>query len=327
MKLLILGGTIFLGRHIVETALARGHEITLFNRGQHNPDLFPQVEKLHGDRKSDLSLLQGRMWDAAIDTSGFIPRIVEASAKILAASISHYTFISSISVYADFRTGTLDENAPIATLADENVEEVTNETYGALKALCEQAVERVMPGRTLIIRPGLIVGPYDPTDRFTYWPYRIAQGGEMLVPGYPEQPVQFIDVRDLAAWIVRMVEAGKTGTYNATGPDYGLTMGQFVAACQSASSNDTHFTWVGDTFVSDEEVNFQPWVPSEYAGMNAVNCSRAVAAGLTFRSVSETARDTLAWKAASTTRDEMRSGLRPESEKQLLQKWHRQERN
>ncbi|GAC1388495.1 MAG: SDR family oxidoreductase [Ktedonobacteraceae bacterium] len=325
MKLLILGGTIFLGRHIAEAALARGHQLTLFNRGQHNTDLFAHVEKIQGDRDGDLSALQGRHWDAAIDTCGYVPRLVRASAEVLADSVHHYTFISSVSVYADFHSTGIDENAPIAQLADECVEEVTGKTYGALKALCEQAVERVMPGQALVIRPGLIVGPHDPTDRFTYWPHRVSRGGEMLIPGRPEQRLQFIDGRDLAGWIVRMVEAGKTGVYNAKGPEYTLTTDAFVQACKSASSNHTRFTWVDETFLP-EEANFQPWVPTDYDGMNAINCDKALADGLTFRPLAETIRDTLAWKATSSTSEEMRSGLKPEQEKQLLQKWHSQER-
>jgi len=305
MNLLILGGTIFLGRHIVEAALAHGHELTLFNRGQHNPELFPGVEKLRGDRDGDMSALRGRRWDAAIDTSGFVPRIVRASAEALAHSVNHYTFISSISVYADFRTMGLDENAPIARLKDESVEEVTGETYGGLKALCEQAVEKVLPGRALVVRPGLIVGSHDPTDRFTYWPYRVSQGGEVLAPGEAGQQTQFIDVRDLAGWIVRMVEAGKTGVYNATGPDYLLTYSQFLEECKSVTASDARFVWVSETFlgpvVEEQNVNLQPWAPDEYAGINAANCNKAFADGLTFRPLADTIRDTLAWKTASAS--------------------------
>lgn len=324
MKLLVLGGTVFLGRHIVEAALARKHEVTIFHRGQHNPDIFPGVEKLHGNRDGDLTALQGRQWDAVIDTSGYVPRIVRASAGALANAVQHYTFISSISVYADFNQQGIDESYPVATLEDQSVEQVTNETYGALKALCEQAVEEIRPGRALIVRPGLIVGPDDPTDRFTYWPYRVAQGGEMLAPGVPDRSIQFIDVRDLAGWIVRMVEAGKTGVYNATGPDYKLSTQQFLEGCKSATGSDVRFTWVDDAFLGDilEEVNFQPWVPESYAGMRTTNCSKAFKDGLTFRPLSETVRDTLAWKAASSTPDTVRSGLKPEQEQQLLHKWH-----
>ena len=329
MKLLLLGGTVFLGRHIVEAALTRGHEVTIFHRGQHNPDIFPGVEKLHGNRDGDLMALQGREWDAVIDTSGFAPRIVRASAEALANAVKHYTFISSISVYADFNQRGIDETYPVATLEDKSVEQVTNGTYGALKALCEQAIEETLPGRALIVRPGLIVGPDDPTDRFTYWPYRVAQGGEMLAPGMPDHPMQFIDVRDLAQWIVHMVEAGKKGVYNATGPDYTLSTEQFLMECKATTGSDVRFTWVDEAFLSDilEEVNLQPWVPESYVGMRATNCSKAFADGLTFRPLAETVRDTLAWKAASPTPDTLRSGLDSAQEQQLLRSWHEQERN
>jgi len=325
MKLLILGGTVFLGRHIVEAAIARGHEVTLFNRGQHNPDLFPEVEKLRGDRDGGLSALHGRRWDAAIDTSGYVPRVVGASAAALANAVQLYTFISSISACGDISIAGIDESAPVATLADATAEEVTNETYGPLKALCEQAVEQAMPGCTLVVRPGLIVGPADPTDRFTYWPWRVAQGGEMLAPGRPEQQVQFIDARDLAAWILDMVEANKTGLYHATGPHYRLSIGQMLDECKQVTGSDARFTWVGETLAAqlmdDEIANFQPWVPEAYAGMRNANCQRAIASGLTFRPLSETIRDTLAWKAASPERDEMRSGLARDKERELLDKW------
>ena len=326
MKLLVLGGTVFLGSHIVEAALAHGHEVTIFNRGEHNPELFPNVEKLRGNRDGDLSALQGRQWDAVIDTSGYVPRIVRASTQALAKSVKHYTFISSISVYADLSKPGIDETSPVATLQDESVEDITvsGETYGALKALCEQVVEEVMPGRALIVRPGLIVGPYDVSDRFTYWPYRAAQGGEMLVPGVPNDPQQFIDVRDLAEWIVQMVEGRKTGVYNATGPDYSLSTQQFLDVCKAVTGSDTRFTWVDEAFLAPilEEINFQPWVPDAYRGMRTTNCAKAIANGLTFRPLAETVRDTLAWKASTTTPDTLRSGPKREQEEQLLQKWH-----
>jgi 2'-hydroxyisoflavone reductase len=326
MKLLILGGTIFLGKHIVETALDRGHEITLFNRGEHHPDLFPGVEKLRGDRKSDLTPLRGRQWDAAIDTSGYIPRDVQASTQALVDAIKHYTFISSISAYADFTKPDLAEDAPLAKLDDETVEEVTNERYGALKALCEQAAEANMPGQVLVVRPGLIVGPDDLTDRFTYWPYRVARGGEMLAPGEPDDRLQFIDVRDLAAWIVGMVEAGKTGVYNATGPDYFLTMGHFLNECQAVTQSDVRFAWTGEAFARDlmeeQDINFQPWVPAAYAGMRSANCQKAYAEKLTFRPLSATIRATLDWKLASPTRDKMLSGPGPAQEQELLREFN-----
>ena len=233
MNLLILGGTIFLGRYLVEAALARGHQVTLFNRGQHNSELYPDVEKLRGDRDGGLDVLRGRRWDAVVDTSGYVPRVVRASAELLADAVEHYTFISSISVYPHFRSVGLDESAPVGTLDDPTVEEITGESYGPLKALCEQAVEQALPGRTLVIRPGLIVGPHDYSDRFTYWVRRVAQGGELLAPAHPDWHTQIIDVRDLAEWTLRMVERRQTGVYNATGPEYDLTFGQLLETCRS----------------------------------------------------------------------------------------------
>lgn len=325
MKILILGGTVFLGRHLVESALVRGHEVTLFNRGLHNAELFPEAEKLRGDRTSDLSALRERHWDAAIDTSGYFPRVVRASAELLAGAVDHYTFISSISVYADFTKLDMDESAPLATIADESVEEITAETYGPLKALCEQAAERALPGRVLNVRPGFIVGPHDLTDRFTYWPYRVAQDGEMLAPGRPEQPVQFIDVRDLASWIVRMIEDRQTGVYNATGPDYTLTMQDLLETCRKVSGSNTRFVWVSEAFLNQHEVELPIWVPETEAGAATVNCNRAVEAGLVFRPLSSTVRDTLAWQASRTPAAPLRAGLSTEQEAELLCAWNEQE--
>src|SRR5215217_7189292 len=191
MDLLILGGTGFLGRHLVEAALGDGHRPTLFNRGLHEPRLFPEVEKIEGDREGDLAPLLGRRFDAVIDTCGYVPRVVGASAGLLADAVDHYTFVSSISVYSDDIAPGADEEAPVRELPDPTVEEVTGETYGGLKALCEQAAEEEMPGRVMNVRPGLISGPHDPTDRFTYWPRRISAGGEVLAPGRKERPVQY----------------------------------------------------------------------------------------------------------------------------------------
>ena len=251
MDLLILGGTRFLGRHLVEAALGEGHRVTLFNRGLSGPDLFPGVEAISGDREGDLSSLMGRRWDAAIDTCGYVPRVVRASAGLLANSVDHYTFVSSISVYSEGIEPGADEAAPLQELADPAVEEVTGETYGALKALCERAAEEEMPGRVLNVRPGLISGPHDPTDRFTYWPRRISAGGEVLAPDRPERQVQFIDVRDLAAWMVEMSAEGKTGTYNATGPDYVLQMGKLLEECE-AVGGDAKIVWVSEEFLEAE---------------------------------------------------------------------------
>jgi len=326
MKLLILGGTIFLGRHIVEAALARNHEVTLFNRGQHNADLFPAVEKLHGDRTKDLSALAGRRWDAVIDPSGYVPRHVRATAEALADRVDHYTFISTISVYPDFSQPNIDENAPVGQLADESVEEVTGESYGPLKALCEQAAEQALPGRVFNMRPGLIVGPFDPSDRFTYWPQRVARGGEVLAPGDPHQAIQFVDGRDLAAWTVRMVEARQTGVYNATGPAQPLAMQQFLANCQAVIQSDANFTWVSEAFLLEKEVGpfveMPLWVPASEAGLDQVNSLKAIQAGLTFRPMADTIRDTLTWHNSRPSDQPLRAGLPPERERTLLEAWH-----
>jgi len=218
MKILILGGTLFLGRHIIESAVRNGHEVTMFNRGRRNPELFPDVEKIQGDRDSDLAALKGRKWDAVIDTCGYIPRIVERSAEALAGNAETYLFISTISVYKDFSKPGITENSGLAHLENEADETLTNETYGALKAHCEERVKKYFPDNSLIIRPGLIVGPNDYSDRFTYWPVRIKKGGKIIIPRNTDYPIQFIDVRDLADFAVRMIENKRTGTFNATGP-------------------------------------------------------------------------------------------------------------
>jgi len=331
VKLLVLGGTVFLGRHLVEAARARGHEVTLFNRGQHNPDLFPDVQKLRGDRDSGLDALRGRKWDAVIDTCGYVPRVVQASAELLADAVQHYTFISSLSVYADTSKIGIDENDPVSTLKEET-EEITGETYGPLKALCEQAAERAMPGRALTIRPGLIVGPHDPTDRFTYWPVRVARGGEVLAPGHRGRNVQFIDVRDLAEWIVRAVEANLTGVHNADGPDYALSMQQLLDTSKTVSGSDARFVWVAEKFLTDAGVEpwseVPLWIPAsdpEAAGFFAFDCRKAIKAGLTFRPLEETVRDTITWEATRPADREWRAGLKAERETELLGAWRDRE--
>ena len=325
MKILILGGTRFLGRFIVEAALAKGHKLTLFNRGQSNPDLFPDVEQIRGSRE-DLSPLAGRSWDAVVDTCGFFPRLVGKAATALAGAVGHYTFISSISVYPDTNVPVVDESHAVATTPDETIEEITAETYGPLKALCEQAAEEAMPGRVLVVRPGLIVGPYDASDRFTYWPVRVAKGGEVLAPSHPEHPTEFIDVRDLANWIVGMVEAQQTGTYNATGPARALTIGQLLDECKRVSGSDATFTWVDDDFLLKQEVGafveMPLWIPDQYGGLTVYARDKAIAVGLTFRPLAETIADTLAWAATRPPDYQWRGGLKPEREAELLRLWH-----
>ena len=332
MNLLILGGTVFLGRHLVEAALARGHAVTLFNRGQHNPDLFPEVERLRGDRDGDLQALEGRRWDAVVDTCGYVPRVVRASAEMLAPNVDHYTFISSISVYADTSKPGIDEQAPVGTLDDPTTEEVTGESYGPLKALCEQAAEATMPGRVLNIRPGLIVGPHDPTDRFTYWVRRVAEGGEVLAPGDPDAPVQVIDARDLAGWTIRMIEQRQTGVFNATGPAERLRMADLLTTCKQVSRSDATFVWLDDAFLLEAGagpwIEVPLWIPAtdgQNDGLLDIDIAKARAAGLTFRDIADTVRDTLAWDRTRPADTERRAGLAPERERALLQAWH--ERN
>lgn len=329
MHLLILGGTVFLGKHIAAAAIARGHRITLFNRGKHNAHLFPDAEKLQGDRTrlESLDILKGRKFDAVIDTCGYVPRIVRESAELLQDSVERYCFISSISVYKDFKKPDQDESAPVGILEDTAVEMVTGETYGPLKALCEDAVEKALPGRTLTIRPGLIVGPDDPTDRFAYWPHRIVEGGEVLAPGSPDSLTQFIDVRDLAEWNIRLLEQGKTDVYNATGPDYPLTFGEVLTVSREVSGSDAYLTWAEDSFLEAEKV--QPWselplwIPEseDMAGFSRVNIKKAVKDGLTFRPLADTVRDTLAWDRERPQEDAWKNTLTWERERQLLERW------
>lgn len=329
MNILILGGTVFVGRHLVDVALARGHAVTLFNRGQHNPDLFGDddttVEKLRGNRDGDLDALRGRQWDAVIDTCGYVPRIVRMSAELLADQVKQYVFISSISAYADFSRPGIDEDSPVGRIDDPTTEEITGETYGPLKVLCEEAAEAAMPGRVLRIRPGLIVGPHDPTDRFTYWPVRVARGGDVLAPGDPAQQVQVIDVRDLAAWTIHMVETEQMGIFNATGPDYQLTIHNLLEACQQVTASDASLTWVSEEFLTENEVGafveLPLWVPAAQAGIEQVNCQKAINSGLAFRPIAQTIQDTLAWHHSRPTDYTLRAGLSPEREQELLGKW------
>lgn len=345
MNILILGGTIFLGRHVVEAALNSGHEVTLFNRGQHVCDLYPQVEQLRGDRYGDLRALEDRQWDAVIDTSGYVPSVVRASASLLASKIKQYVFISSISVYNDVSVMGIDEDAPVAMIAPERLHEAESvvpsktdatprvylEEYGALKALCEQAAEEVMPGRVLHIRPGLIVGPHDSTDRFTYWPRRIARGGEVLAPGRPARHVQLIDARDLSEWIIRLIEAGHVGTYNATSPAQLLTMQDVLETCKTVTGSDATFVWMDEAFLFSEQVEpwvqMPLWVPEDptLAGFNAISIAKAQAAGLTFRPIATTVRDTLTWDATRPADVVHKAGLMTEDEARLLQRWHQRE--
>ena len=328
MDLLILGGTVFLGPHLVEAALARGHKVTLFNRGRSNPGIFPDLEKLKGDRDPNkgegLSALEGRKWDAVIDTSGYVPRVVKASAELLADSVSQYLFISTLSVYAEYPANN-DESSPVGKLEDETVEEITGETYGPLKALCEQAAEAAMPGRVANVRPGLIVGPLDRSDRFNYWPVRVDRGGEILAPGRQDNPVQIIDARDLAQWCILLLENQTHGVFNAIGPPGVLTMAELLHGCKVVVGSDCSFTWVPDAFLLDQGVGQWMELPlwiAEEPPYGLTDFSKAVAAGLTFRPTGDTIRDTLAWCKTRPEDHRWRAGMDPEKEARVLQSWH-----
>jgi len=326
LRILILGGTAFLGPELVEAARTRGHVLTLFNRGKTRPGLFPDVEKLRGDRDGKLEALRGRSWDVVVDTSGYLPRLVGASAALLSKQVGLYLFVSSISVYADSRQP-LDEGSKLATMPDEKSEDV-RAWYGPLKARCERAAEQALPGRTLVVRPGLIVGPGDPTDRFTYWPARLDRGGEVLAPGDGRDPVQVIDVRDLAAWMVRASEARLAGIFNAVGPASVLTMAALLEACR-VPGREAVLRWVETPFLEKHKVepwsDMPTWIPasSEEAGMARTSAARAMAGGLTFRPVADTARDTLAfWKGLpEERRAKPRAGLAPAREAEVLTAW------
>lgn len=360
LRILILGGTGFLGPHVVEAALAKGHSLTLFNRGrteQRKGGLFEgedRIERRYGNRDPNkyaddtrdeggnlrdpdspkgLDQIREGRWDAVIDTSGYYPRMVKASAELLGNRAGMYVFISTVSVYASDAMVDADESDPVGTIPDPNVETMGArfENYGPLKALCEQAAEAAFPGRCANVRPGLIVGPGDETDRFTYWPARVARGGEVLSPGTPMDPTQYIDVRDLAEWIVTLVEGKRAGVFNAITPAGERTMGGLLDSCKAASGSDATFTWVDADFLRTHGVSawgdLPAWIPAEgeYAGFGRRSAAAAMAAGLRFRPEVETCRATLEWWKSldEARRAKPRAGLSPEKEKTVLALWHK----
>ena len=304
--------------------MAHGHDVTLFNRGETNPELFPELEKLQGDRDGDLSALEGREWDAVIDPSGYVPRVVRASAELLRGSAGHYVFVSSGSVYAEPYVPGYDESAPTVELEDPASEEVLRD-YGALKAACEEVVRDVFPDAHTNVRAGLIVGPHDGSGRFTYWPLRASLGGDVLAPGPPEQLTQFVDVRDLGAWMVEACERQISGTFNASGEPIPL-----AAALEACGVSEP--VWVDQDFLLERGVGpwmeVPLWVGSEEAAFLQMSVAKAVDVGLSFRPLEETARDTLAW--AREARTELvtetpygTAGLDPAREAELLEAWRR----
>jgi 2'-hydroxyisoflavone reductase len=340
MKVLILGGTRFLGRHIVAAAQARGHEVTLFNRGNYSTEELGSVESIKGDRHTELHKLQGGRWNAVVDTSGHLPRAVKAAAEVLSHEVERYVFISTQNAYRDVSIPGIDETYRRATLTTEQLERANAidtsgqpsyaELYGGLKALCEQAAEEAMPNRVLILRPGLIVGPYDYTDRFTYWPVRISRGGEVLAPGRSDRFIQLIDARDLAEWTITMIERKATGAYNTHGVPKTLTMQRLLDDCKSISQSDSQFTWVTEDFLLKENVaawsEVPLWLPEEAAlhlkGFMFISPEKAIAAGLTFRPLSETISDTLSWYQTTRSDETLKAGLDRDKERALLYKWH-----
>lgn len=322
LNLLILGGTRFVGRHLTEAALASGHRVTLFNRGRTNPGLFPEAEHVQGDRYRDLSRLDGRRWDAVIDVSGYLPRDVRASAERLAGSVERYVYVSTISVYESFKTPGISEDAPLEEPepGDENLDEVPPRGYGRLKALCERFVQEAVPGRSLIVRPCIIVGPWDPTGRFAYWVERTARGGEVLAPGRPNRPVELIDARDLAAWVIGMTERRETGVYNATGPRDLLTMEGMLETCRDALGSDARFTWIPDNFLEERGVRLPFWLHEGKHGYNLTDHTRAVAKGLSYRLLIDTLRDVHAW-VSEDPKGRDNYDFPPQREAELLSVW------
>ncbi|WP_408009735.1 NAD-dependent epimerase/dehydratase family protein [Pseudalkalibacillus sp. A8] len=339
MDILVIGGTKFVGRHIVEAAIKKGHNVTLFNRGN-NREVFPDLDWIQGDRMEDTSIISGRKWDAVIDTCGYHPETVRKSVQAVVKYTELYTFISTASVYKNFiNKDHIDEEAPVLTLTEEKLsaidqtDDITPETYGPLKYHCEQVVYEEMAGRGLVIRPGLIVDPYDPTDRFTYWAKRLAERCEILAPGRPDRKIQFIDVRDLAEWTIHMVEQHIIGTFNAVGPEVKLMMETFLEKGRLLFNNKAEITWVSESFL--KRCNVAPWVemplwipetyplsdelpaPNEDIGLNNF---KAIKQGLTFRPFEETLKDTHDW-FSEEDRSLSDACLDKKKEKMILKKW------
>lgn len=324
LDILVLGGTGFIGPHMVREALRRGHSVTLFNRGRTNSTLFPDLETIKGDRDGGLDGLRGRKWDAVIDNSGYVPRHVQDSARLLASNVDRYLYISTVSVYADFSIVN-NEDSPLATIADETVEEVNGETYGALKALCEKrAAAEIDAGRYTVLRPTYICGPGDRTDRFSYWPIRTRKGGEMLWPGTPEDLVQIVDVRDLANFTIDCLDRNISGTYNMANPPGSLTIGGLLEDCQAVTATDVDAIWIEEGFLREHDMlggrDLPVWHGSDELAVSSV---RALRAGFDHRPERETARDLLAWwdTLPEERRARIKSGPAPEREAEVIAAW------
>ncbi len=327
LDVLILGGTGFIGPHMVREALRRGHSVTLFNRGRTNNTLFPDLETITGDRNRGLDGLEGRQWDVVIDNSGYVPRHVQDSARLLAPNVGRYLYISTVAVYDDIATA-VDEDSPLATIADETVEEVTRETYGPLKALCEKrAAAEIDAGNLTILRPTYICGPGDHTDRFSYWPIRTRRGGEMLWPGTPDDHLQVVDVRDLATFTIDCLDHDISGTFNMVNPPRSYTMGRLLEDSQAISSADVEPVWVAEEFLAGQDLSGgSRELPIWQGGASrsfGVSADRALAAGFEHRPERETARDLLAWwdTLPEERRASPKAGLPPDREAELIAAW------
>jgi 2'-hydroxyisoflavone reductase len=342
LKILVLGGSRFLGRTFVEEALLRNHEVTIFNRGLQNPGI-KDAEIITGNRFGNLKALQNRYWDAVLDTSGFIPFTVQNTTDLLKDRVNYYTFISSISVYKDWIPENLDENYPVLEMTLDEANELSKdakdpiyEHYGHFKALCERIAEKNMPGRVLNVRAGQLIGPNDYTDRIPYWIHRIAQGGDVLAPGNPNRRVQVIDNKDLSNWILRMMGSHSVGTYNATGPNYPLTMKEFLDACVKVTGSDAELVWADEKFLLDQSVapwtEMPLWIPEDFPlaqestqpwkGAGSINIEKAVQNGLTFTPLEDSIAEIYQWeKTRQMSEDEWKSGIRAEKEKKLINSW------
>ncbi len=325
-SMLILGGTGFIGPHMTELALASGWTVTHFNRGKRDADGVENVETLHGDRKGQLDTLKGRKWDVVVDNTGYIPKYQKMSADLLAPNTGYCLYISSISAYASFEKPN-DIGSPTGVLTNLDQEEITNDSYGPMKALCEQYVRDAYGARSSIVRPGYIVGPLDPTDRFTYWPARFAQGGEMAVPGTAADPIQIVDVRDLVAFMVELVDRRVDGYFNAVTPPGAITMGSLMETSRKLTGADTRLTWIDEAFIAEKaaDVNLAPWsaMHGAEAGGSLTGMQASAANGLRARSLEDTVRDTLAWHETrpAERKAALRSGFKPEQEAAILAAW------
>ncbi len=339
LKILILGGTGFTGPFQVKYALSRGHKVTVFNRNKTHPgELAKEAEQLIGDRNGQLDALKGRKWDVCIDIPTTLPVWVRDAAQILQGNVERYVFVSTISVYSDVSKPGADESAPLAKYTGADAMKETSATlrasnfglYGPLKALSEAEAEKWFPGKTLIVRPGLIAGPGDESDRFTYWPVRIDRGGEVLAPGNPSDPVQFIDARDLAEWIIRMAEQKTVGTFNATGPRKKLGVGDMLEGIKKATKSNAQFTWANADFLAEQKVrpwsDMPVWIPprGEEVGFASISIKKALAKGLTFRTLGDTTQATLEWfkKQPTERQAKLHAGLTAEREAAVLAAWH-----